>query len=143
MPISFSDSELAAVIEAARPIPPRDRDAFLRDVAAELAKHPEIGPGVVDRVVREIQRRHLPARTGHNLGSKYGHGRDRLATCVALRVVVVDNGGPYVKPSPKAYAPAKRVPLNPADIEGLQGFEEDSVGIGARRRFRMGSVDRD
>jgi hypothetical protein len=36
--ISLSDSELAAVTEAAKPIPARDRDAFLRDVAAELSK---------------------------------------------------------------------------------------------------------
>ena len=50
MPLSLSDSELAAIMEAARPIPPRDRDAFLRDVAAELAKYPELGPGVVGRV---------------------------------------------------------------------------------------------
>ena len=47
--------------------------------------------------------------------------------------VVVDHGGPYVIPSPKANAPVERVPLNPADIEGLQGFEENSVGIGATR----------
>lgn len=34
--ISLSDSELQIVMEAARPIPARDRDAFLRDVAVEL-----------------------------------------------------------------------------------------------------------
>src|SRR5258706_4637399 len=57
--------------------------------------------------------------------------------------VVVDHGGPYVIPSPKANAPVEQVLLNPADIEELHGFEENSVGMVARRRFRMGSVERD
>jgi hypothetical protein len=71
--ISLSDSELAAVMDAARPIPPRDRDQFLRDVANELARYPEVGPGVIGRVVAKTQRAHLAPRTGHNVGSKYGH----------------------------------------------------------------------
>ena len=86
--MSLSDSELTAVMTAAAPIYPRERDAFLRDVVAELAKYPEIGPGVVGRVVREIQRQHLAPRTGHNVGSKYGHGRYRQTICVALGVVL-------------------------------------------------------
>src|SRR5580765_1567150 len=45
---------------------------FLRDVISELAKYPEIGPGVVGRVVREIQCQHLAPHTCHNVGSKYG-----------------------------------------------------------------------
>ena len=57
MPISLSNSELAAIMEAARPISPRDRDAFLRDVAAEC---------IVGRVTSRLQREHatLPQR-GH------------------------------------------------------------------------------
>src|SRR5258705_5925614 len=42
--MSLSDSELTAVMTAAAPLHPRERDAFLRDVVAELAKYPEIGP---------------------------------------------------------------------------------------------------
>ena len=42
---------LAAVMEAARPIPPRDRDAFLRDVASELGKYQKIGSGLIGRVL--------------------------------------------------------------------------------------------
>ena len=37
-PLSLSDGALAALLDAARPIPPRDRDPFLPDIAAELAK---------------------------------------------------------------------------------------------------------
>jgi len=59
MPLSFSDDELMAVMEAARPIDPRCRDQFLRDVAAELAKYELLGPGIVGRVVAKVQRAHL------------------------------------------------------------------------------------
>jgi len=40
--ISLSDDELRIVMDAARPIPARERDSFLRDVVAELAKYQEI-----------------------------------------------------------------------------------------------------
>ena len=67
--ISLSDDELAAVMDAARPIPARDRDAFLRDVAVELAKYAELGPGIIARVVGKIQRQHLnPPRYAHGTG---------------------------------------------------------------------------
>jgi hypothetical protein len=72
MPLALSDSELAAVMEAARPIPARDRDAFLRDVSIELSRYPEIGPGVIGRVVSKLQREHLAPRTGRHVGSKWG-----------------------------------------------------------------------
>jgi hypothetical protein len=39
------NNELAAVMEAARPIDPRERDQYLRDVTSEMEKHLEIGPG--------------------------------------------------------------------------------------------------
>ncbi len=56
MPLSLDDDELATVMSAAVPIRPRDRDQFLRAVTSELAKHVEIGPGIVGRVVAKIQR---------------------------------------------------------------------------------------
>jgi hypothetical protein len=66
--ISLSDSELQIVMEA---LHRRDRDPFLRDVAAELGKYPEIGIGIIGRVCAKIQRQHLAPGTGHNAGSKY------------------------------------------------------------------------
>lgn len=56
-PIRLSDSELDAILQAARPIAPRDRDGFLQAVASELSRCGEIGPGVVYRVVKDVQRR--------------------------------------------------------------------------------------
>ncbi|MDE5456312.1 hypothetical protein GWE18_26495 [Bradyrhizobium sp. CSA112] len=52
---------------------------FLRAVVAELAKYPESGPGIIGRVVAKVQRQHLAPSTGHNVGSKYWHGRDATA----------------------------------------------------------------
>jgi hypothetical protein len=54
-PIRLSDSELDAVMAAARPLPVDRRDAFLQAVAAELRGR-EIGPGVVYRVAAQVQR---------------------------------------------------------------------------------------
>jgi hypothetical protein len=55
-PLRLTNAELEAVMAAARPIAVEQRDAFLQQVAAGLASSPEIGPGVVHRVCREIQR---------------------------------------------------------------------------------------
>ena len=68
------DDEHAAVMEVARPILPRDRDGFLHAVAAELARYPEVGPGIIGCVVGRLQRQHLNApRRGNHVGSKWGH----------------------------------------------------------------------
>jgi hypothetical protein len=46
-PLRLSDSELDIVMRAAAPLAVRDRDAFLREVAAALAALPERGDGTV------------------------------------------------------------------------------------------------
>jgi hypothetical protein len=64
--ISLSDTELAAVMAAAAPLQPHQRSEFLRDVSAELARYPEIGPGVIHRVVAQPRCDALgPHRSGH------------------------------------------------------------------------------
>jgi hypothetical protein len=55
-PIRLSDSELDAVIAAARPLAVERRDAFLQAVAGALQGCREVGPGVVHRVCAETQR---------------------------------------------------------------------------------------
>jgi hypothetical protein len=69
--ISLSDSELAAIMDAARPIPARDRGAFLADVAAELSRYEVIGPGVIHRVTARLQRAHLAPRAFRNGMNKW------------------------------------------------------------------------
>jgi hypothetical protein len=60
-PLSLSDDEFAAVQAAAGPIHPQQRDAFLKALAAELAQHPVVGPGLVHRCASELQRRYVIA----------------------------------------------------------------------------------
>jgi len=66
-PISLTDSELTAVMDACRPLQPRDRDRFLRAVAQAIADLPEVGPGSVHRAIASVWRQHYDApvlRTG-------------------------------------------------------------------------------
>ena len=59
-PIKLSDNELDAVRAAARTLPVEMRDAFLQAVAHALRRcNGDIGPGLVHRVVRELQPRVL------------------------------------------------------------------------------------
>jgi hypothetical protein len=55
-PIRLSDSELDAVMAAARPLAVERRDAFLQQVADALLRCGELGPGLVHRVVAQVQR---------------------------------------------------------------------------------------
>jgi hypothetical protein len=68
MPVSLDDDQLAIVMAAAQPLEPTARHAFLIAVAAELAKDsPELGPGSIHRLVREMQPRYFDApRLGDN-----------------------------------------------------------------------------
>jgi len=57
MPPSFTDSQLDALMRVAAPLHPRDRRAFMEDVAAALNGH-EVGDGNLHRVAIECQRRY-------------------------------------------------------------------------------------
>jgi hypothetical protein len=76
-PIALSDSEMEAVLSAAQPLDYCDRAAFLEAVAGELRHHETIGPGVVFRVVRTLQKRFLrpPLETDVRVGVSK-HARD-------------------------------------------------------------------
>jgi hypothetical protein len=58
---SLSDDEYVAVLAAAGPIHPHQRDDFLRSLAAELERYPVIGPGLVHRLAADLQRRFVVA----------------------------------------------------------------------------------
>ena len=65
MPLALSDDELDIVLALAKPLPPENRDGFLRAIAAELAAHGmPIGPGAVHRVARALQRHYLTPTLG-------------------------------------------------------------------------------
>jgi hypothetical protein len=67
MPLSLSDDEYAAVMQAAAPVHPHQRDAFLRALAVELDRHPVVGPGVVHRCAAELQRTFVVAAHSETL----------------------------------------------------------------------------
>jgi hypothetical protein len=50
--------EFDRVMEATKPVPEPDRDALLKDIAAELGQHEVVGPGLLHRIISEVQRRY-------------------------------------------------------------------------------------
>jgi hypothetical protein len=56
-PLALSDRQLTILRDAAEPLHPRDRGAFLQTVA-ELLDGEEIGDGAIARAAREAQRRY-------------------------------------------------------------------------------------
>jgi hypothetical protein len=66
--IRLTDDELTAVLRAAQPIAIDRRDKFLQQVADELARCGEIGPGVVHRICAAVQRAHFDPPIVENRG---------------------------------------------------------------------------
>ena len=60
--LRLTDHDFERLMQAAKPLPVSDRDAFLRDVAAELGQHEVVGPGLLHRVISEVQRRYIAPR---------------------------------------------------------------------------------
>jgi hypothetical protein len=56
-PLRLTDSQITAILAAARPLAVRDRDAFLLDLAAALQGIVDPGDGDVARAIRAVQRR--------------------------------------------------------------------------------------
>jgi hypothetical protein len=80
MRLSLSDAEYDAVQAAAAPIHRLQRDAFVKALAAELQRHPVIGPGLVHRVAAEIQKTFsvtAHTETAMTLSRDLGHVRRR------------------------------------------------------------------
>jgi hypothetical protein len=68
-PLSLSDDEMNAVMLAAEPLDPDQRDSFLRALADKLAQETEIGPGTVGRAIRSTQRDFFSPPESHSLGA--------------------------------------------------------------------------
>ena len=65
--LTLTDHDFDRLIQAAKPIPVPERHAFLKDVAAELGQHEVVGPGLLHRVISEVQRRYIATRE-HAIG---------------------------------------------------------------------------
>jgi hypothetical protein len=57
MPLPISADLYSAALEAALPITPSQRNEFLAELATELARAPELGPGVLHRAAAVLQRK--------------------------------------------------------------------------------------
>jgi hypothetical protein len=71
-PIKLTDNQMSAVLAASYPLSPDRRSAFLADVARELASLPEVGDGIVHRVIMARQRVYfdppIDKMGGHGVG---------------------------------------------------------------------------
>jgi hypothetical protein len=56
--LRLTDHDFDRMMQAAKPVAVPDRDAFLKDVAAELGQHEVVGPGLLHRIISEVQRRY-------------------------------------------------------------------------------------
>jgi len=54
--LRLPDHDFDRLMQAAKPV--ADRDALLKDIAAELGQHEVIGPGLLHRIISEVQRRY-------------------------------------------------------------------------------------
>ena len=50
--------DFVRLMQAAKPVAEPDRDALLNDIAAELGQHEVVGPGLLHRIISEVQRRY-------------------------------------------------------------------------------------
>ena len=73
MPLSLTDAELDIVMNAAAPLRPSDRSAFLVALSIELGRERQRGPSLIHRTCRNLQRQFFdpPNLTGGE--SKYGY----------------------------------------------------------------------
>jgi hypothetical protein len=89
-PLALSAAQLDSIYRAAAPLDVRDRDGFLRVIAAELRDR-ELGDGLVARVCADVQERFrrprdLTRTVGTSLARSLVHlVRPRYAPCVGPR----------------------------------------------------------
>jgi hypothetical protein len=57
--LALTDHQLQMLLDASRPISVERRDAFLHDVASQLAARTDVGDGELHRLLHELQRRHI------------------------------------------------------------------------------------
>ena len=60
--LRLTEHDFQGLMQAAKPLPISERNAFLNDIVAELGQHEVVGPGLLHRIVTEVQRRYLTTR---------------------------------------------------------------------------------
>jgi hypothetical protein len=85
-PLSLTDAEYDAIMQAAAPVHPSERGLFLLALAEELERHPVRGVGLVHRLAAQLQKQFVvqarsDAETGK--GETHGHRGPRQASQAA------------------------------------------------------------
>jgi hypothetical protein len=55
--LRLPDHDFDRLMQAAKHIASPERDAFFKDIAAELGKHEVVGPGLLHRIISQVQQR--------------------------------------------------------------------------------------
>ena len=55
-PIALSEAQMCALLAASYPLPPAARPAFLEACAKEIANLPELGDGILHRMIMRVQK---------------------------------------------------------------------------------------
>jgi hypothetical protein len=56
--LRLPDHDFDRLMQAAKSLAAPDRDTFFKDIAAEFGRYEVLGPGLLHRIVSEVQRRH-------------------------------------------------------------------------------------
>ena len=56
--LRLPEHDFARLMETAKPLAALERNAFLKDLAAELGQHEVVGPGLLHRIISEVQMRY-------------------------------------------------------------------------------------
>ena len=56
--LRLPDHDFDRLMQAAKPVAESGREAMLKDIAAELGQHEAVGPGLLHRIMSEVQRRY-------------------------------------------------------------------------------------
>jgi hypothetical protein len=56
--LRLPDHEFERLMQAAKPVARPDHDALLKDIAAQLGQHEVVGPGLLHRIISEVQGRY-------------------------------------------------------------------------------------
>jgi hypothetical protein len=84
MPISLSAADHAAIERAARPLDSDRRHAFVTACMSALEGCPVLGPGVVHRTIRSLQRAYWDPPTTNEGHATHFAGRSKLRSGSAL-----------------------------------------------------------
>jgi hypothetical protein len=89
-PIALSDDQMSAILAASHPLSPDARGPFLEACARALAGLPEVGDGIVHRVVVQVQRQFFDPPQDGTTNFDIGHRTPRVTKLRAAAPIETD-----------------------------------------------------